>query len=121
MWAKLDDELIDHDKLFVAGKHIGANGPAIALGLYAVALMWSNKHLTDGFLPRTTIESFRHVEKPTRVATALVRAHLFKRVRGGFQIHDFGEYNLSAKSIKEKRKRDRVRKQNARAGNGHDQ
>jgi hypothetical protein len=115
MWARLDDELIDHLKVFAAGKRIGANGPAIALGFYAVGLMWANKHLTDGFLPKTTVESFRHVKDPLAVADALVSAGLFDAVAGGFSIHDFKEYNPSAKVIKTKRKEDRLRKQRERA------
>jgi hypothetical protein len=115
MWARLDDELIDHQKIFAAGKRVGANGPAVVLGFYAVSLMWTNKHLTDGYLPTTTIESFRHVDKPLAVADALVHAALFEKVDGGFRIHDFDEWNPSAKEIKRKRKEDRVRKQRERA------
>jgi hypothetical protein len=120
MWTKLDDELIDHHKVFAAGKRLGTNGPAVALGLYAVSLMWTNKHLTDGFLPTSTLEGFRHVDKPLAVADALVTAGLLEKVEGGFKIHDFAEYNPSARAIKAKRKEDRLRKQHERAKrNGH--
>jgi len=111
MWAKLDDALLDHRKLFVAGKVIGANGPAIALGFYTLGLLWSNKHLSDGFLPTEVIEGFRHVKHPASVADALVKAELFDKADGGFTIHDFHEYNPSAAAIKKKRKEDRLRKQ----------
>ena len=120
MWAKLADELIDHPKVFAAGKKIGPNGPAIALGFYAVALMWTSKHLTDGLIPMTTLESFRHVSNPLAVADALVHAELFEKVKDGYQIHDFDEWNPSATAIKRRRKEDRMRKQRERAGkNGH--
>ena len=120
MWARLDDELIDHQKVWAAGKRLGANGPAIALGLYAVSLMWTNKHLTDGFLPIATIEGFRHVQHPRVVADALAHAGLFTKVKGGFEIHDFAEYNPTGSAIKAKRKKDRIRKQHERATiNGH--
>lgn len=123
MWSKLDDELIDHAKVFAAGAKIGVNGPAIALGMYAVGLMWSNKHLTDGFLPKSTIKSFPHVANPLAVADALVAARLFDKVRGGFRVHDFGDYNHNASEIKAQRKDDRLRKQAERAAkagkNGH--
>jgi hypothetical protein len=120
MWARLDDELIDHIKVFEAGERLGKNGPAIALGFYAVALMWSNKHLTDGFLPLTTIKKFTHVEDPLTVADALTRAGLFDRINGtgrenGYRIHDFGDYNPSAAAIRKKRKADRLRKAEDRA------
>lgn len=111
MWAKLDDALIDHRKVFKAGELIGKHGPAIAIGFFAVGLMWSNKHLTDGFLPDAIVKGFPHVDNPLSVAGALVKAELFEKVEGGFQIHDFDEYNPSAAAIKRKRKEDRVRKQ----------
>lgn len=110
MWARLDDALIDHEKVFTAGDVIGKNGPAVALGFYAVALMWTNKHLTDGFLSDAVIRSFRHVDNPRSVADALAKAGLFDRHDGGFKIHDFHDFNPSAAAIKKKRKEDRARK-----------
>ena len=111
MWSRLDDELIDHAKVFAAGELIGKNGPAIALGLYAVGLMWANKHLTDGFLPTAVVKSFRHVDNPAAVADALVKAGLWDKNGGsGFQIHDFDHFNLSAAKVKKKRREDRLRK-----------
>jgi hypothetical protein len=120
MWSKLDDALIDHRKISTAGRLIGKNGPAIALGFYTVGLLWSNKHLTDGFLPEDVVLRFGHVENPRSIADALVKAELLEKVTGGFQIHDFDEYNPLAKHIKTKRKRERLRKQEERATrNGH--
>ena len=111
MWARLDDELIDHRKIFIAGETIGKNGPAIALGFYAVGLMWSNKHLTDGFLPMAVIKSFRHVSHPASIADALAKAGLWEKNGGsGYQIHDYRDFNPSAAEIKRKRKEDRERK-----------
>jgi hypothetical protein len=111
MWARLDDELIDHAKLFAAGHRIGKNGPATALGFYAVGLMWCAKHLTDGFIPMQVVKSFRHVSHPLSIADALVKAGLWEANGGeGFQIHDFSDYNPKASAIKAKRRRDRLRK-----------
>lgn len=114
MWARLDDELIDHRKIFIAGESIGKNGAAIALGFYAVGLMWSNKHLTDGFLPTAVIKSFRHVDNPLSIADALAKAGLWDKDGSGFQIHDFGDFNPVASKVKAKRRRDKLRKQRAR-------
>lgn len=112
MWSRLDDQLIDHEKVFAAGKLIGANGPAVALGMYAVGLMWSNKHLTDGRLPAAVVAHFRHCDHPLKVAAALVKARLWERRGDMFTIHDFAEFNLAAATVKEKRERDRQRKRN---------
>ena len=114
MWARLDDELIDHKKLFIAGDLIGKNGAAVALGFYAVGLMWANKHLTDGYLPLPVIKNFPHVDNPTSIAEALAKAGLWDKNGSGFQIHDFGDLNPLASKIKAKRRRDRLRKQRER-------
>lgn len=116
MWARLDDELIDHRKVFAAGEVIGKNGAAIAIGFYAVGLMWSNKHLTDGYLPLPIIRSFRHVEQPTSVADALVKAGLWEKNGSGYVIHDYADFgNPLAAKVKAKRRRDKLRKQRERA------
>lgn len=113
MWARLDDALIDHRKIFIAGDLLGKNGAAIALGFYAVGLMWSNKHLTDGFIPDAVVKNFQHVDNPLTVAGALAKAELLDKVEGGFRIHDFHDHNPTAEAIKKKRREDRDRK------NGH--
>ncbi len=100
MWSKLDDALIDHRKLFTAGDLIGKNGAAIALGLYAVGLMWTNKHLTDGDLPIAVVKRFRHCDAPLSVAAALVRAGLWERKNGSFRVHDFHDHNPHASDVK---------------------
>jgi hypothetical protein len=114
MWARLDDELIDHRKVFKAAAVIGENGAAIAIGFYAVGLMWSNKHLTDGHLPLEVVRSFAHVQNPTSIADALAKAGLWDKNGSGYQIHDYRDFNPSASAIKAKRRRDRKRKAEAR-------
>lgn len=110
MWSKLDDALLDHEKVFAAGALIGRNGPAIAIGLYSIGLMWTNKHLTDGHLPATVVQSWRHVDQPLRIADMLVRAGLWEKNGTGYTVHDFHDHNPSAKSVKQKRAEDRKRK-----------
>jgi len=114
MWARLDDGLIDHRKVYIAGEAIGKNGAAIAIGLFAVGLMWSARHLTDGYLPRAVVKSFRHVDRPLAVAAALTKAGLWDRNGSGWKIHDYHHWNFSAAEVKAKRARDRQRKQAAR-------
>lgn len=114
MWARLEDELIDHHKIFAAGELIGKNGAAVALGLYAVGLMWANKHLTDGHLPLPVVKNFRHVANPAAVADALVQAGLWEKNGSGYVIHDYGEFNAWAKDVKARRRKDKLRKRAAR-------
>ena len=110
MWTKLDDALLDHRKIFDAGELIGKNGPALALSLYVVGLMWTNKQLSDGFLPTSVVKHFRHCDKPLDLAQALVDAHLWEAVAGGYKIHDFHEFNFTAAEVNARRKEDRERK-----------
>jgi hypothetical protein len=115
MYAKLNDELIDHRKIFHAGELIGRNGPAIALGFYTVGLLWCNKHLSDGALPSAVVRNFRHVARPITIAAALTKAGLWEKNGHGWLIHDYAAFgNPSAASVKEKRKRDRDRKRHER-------
>jgi hypothetical protein len=110
MWARLDDQLIDHPKLFEAGELLGKNGAGLAVALYVFGLMYSNKHLTDGELKLSIVKACKYVENPAAVADALVKAGLWERNGHGFVIHDFGDFNPSAANVKRKRKADRLRK-----------
>jgi hypothetical protein len=114
MWARLDDALIDHPKIFAAGGGLGKNGPALALSLYTIGLMWSNKHLTDGHLPMHTVKAFPHLEHPLIVADALIKAGLWSKNGDGFLIHDFDDFNPSAADVKKRRREDRRRKREER-------
>jgi hypothetical protein len=111
MWARLDDELLDHEKISTAGEVIGGrNGSVIALGFYAQCLMWANRHLSDGHLPSSVVKGFRHGSNPLSIADALVKAGLLEKNGNGFVIHDFTEFNPSAAKVKAKRRKDKQRK-----------
>jgi hypothetical protein len=116
MWARLEDELLDHPKISQAGRAIGKNGRVIAIGFYAVALMYCNRHLSDGYLRFDVVEGFAsYVFNPLAVADALATAGLLDKTDTGYRIHDYREYNPSAAEIKRRRKADRVRKAERRA------
>jgi hypothetical protein len=115
MYARLDDELLDHRKIFVAGAVLGKEGASFALALYVLGLLYANRHLTDGHLDLEVVKRFPHMTKPLSVADALVKAGLWEKNGSGFVIHDFQDWNPSAKAIKRKRKDDRQRKREERA------
>lgn len=115
MWARLDDELMDHRKIFIAGAALGKNGPGLAMGLYVVGLMYANRHLTDGHLDLEVVKQFPHVDKPLSVADALVKAGLWDKNGTGFSIHDFKDLNPSAADVKARRRKERLRKRHERA------
>lgn len=116
MYVRLDDELIDHRKVFRAGEVIGRNGPAIALGFYALGLLWANKHLSDGFVPIEVIRGWKHVDQPIACAAALVKAGLWERNGGkGYRIHHYHEFgNPSGAKVRERRNQDKLRKRRER-------
>lgn len=114
MWAKLDDALLDHDKIVAAAARFGRDGMAKALGYYAMGLLYASKHLTNGFLSRRVIERMRYVDHPLAAARVMVDSKLWERRSKGFQIHDYHDHNPRAFAIKQHR--DRISRLRAKAG-----
>lgn len=109
MWAKLDDGLLDHPKIVMAGALLGGGrkGRANALGFYAAGILYCNKHLTDGVLSRDAVEHLAG----THVAGVMVKAGLWDQAdNGAYRIHDFHDHNPLASDVQEKRRQDRERK-----------
>jgi hypothetical protein len=114
-WVRLDDAYYDHRKLMEAG--------AMAELLWVRGLAWSNRNLSDGFIPRVQarrlgdfsadVAEVNHevknddpVRKDCIVTTAMDLAHrlcevgCWKEVEGGFQIHDYDKYQRTAEEIR---------------------
>lgn len=116
MYARLQDELLDHPKISQAGRALGKSGRGIAIGFYTIALMYCNRHLSDGYLAIDVVEGFAsYFTNPLAIADALASAGLFEQTDGGYRIHDYREYNPTLAEIKRRRKVDRERKANGRA------
>jgi hypothetical protein len=118
----LDDHLPTHPKIFKAGARLGQDGPALALALFVAGLSYAREHLTDGFVPDQFVASCGLVQTPQSVARVLSSraVRLWHKTRGGYQIHDYHDWNQKASEVKEKREADRRRKAAQRAGkNGH--
>lgn len=94
-WTRLDDAVYDHPKL------ADVDEPAARL-LWVWSLCWSNRFGTNGFLP---VKSMRNLGRTAGVAdldnaaAELVEARLWIPVEGGWQIHDFLDYNPSAEKV----------------------
>ena len=110
----LDDRILTHPKLMRAGELIGRNGVSRALHLYLVGLAHAKRYLTNGFVTELVVSSCPGCEKPVRVATALCHESvtLWHPCAGGFQIHDYLDYNDTAEEVKRKQQvtRERVAK-----------
>lgn len=118
----VDDKLPSHPKIFRAGSKLGQNGPAQALAVFMAGLAYARNYLTDGFVPDTFVASCGLVQTPQAVAQVLTSrgVRLWHRTRGGYQIHDYHDWNPKASEVKEKREKDRKKKAAQRAkDNGH--
>ncbi len=117
----IDEELPTHPKILKAGQRLGDNGAAIALGLYLLALSYTRKQVTDGYIPDAFLASSATCKDPLKVAKVLASrgVRLWHRRRGGYVIHDFHDFNKSASEIKKIRAEWRKKKAaQRRGGNG---
>lgn len=105
-WFKVDDSFHSHPKVLAAD-------PA-ALGLWVVAGAWCGANLTDGFVPDYALP--RLLPDAARLADNLVACRLWKRARGGYRFHDWGDYNPTSDAVKAERAaaRDRMRELRAK-------
>ena len=103
-WFKVDDQLAFNAKIVAAGNE--------AMGLWVRAGSWSAAQLTNGFIPEHMAIAMANgmanamangMAKPCG-ADALVMAGLWDEVDGGYQFHDWAEFQPSAEAEKEKRK-----------------
>lgn len=86
-WARLDDRFFAHPK--VIGVSLAARG------LWVTALSWAAFLKTDGKIPTGIVASWV-TEDPDPLVEELVAARLWEPVMtGGYQVHDFLEWNPS--------------------------
>ena len=103
-WFKVDDKLHSHPKV------LGV--PLRSMGLWVLAGAWSADQLTDGFIPRAVLPALQ--AKPSD-ARDLVTSGLWLEVDGGWQFHDWLEFQFSRASTLARRAKDAERKAEARA------
>ena len=119
-WVKLDDGFLDHPKFLKVGPVAGY----VAI----TAMAWSNRNLTDGFIPDAQVPRLANLEgicdevrgphndyiDAYQLAQALVEAGLWDPAEGGYQIHDYHDHQQTAEAIKARRLKDRDRKASGR-------
>lgn len=84
-WAKVDDKLHSHPKV--------ARASCEAMGLWVLALSWTRDYRTDGFVPAGQVA---RLGAKKAYARSLIDAGLWTEVDGGYQFHDFTEWNPSS-------------------------
>lgn len=108
-WFKVDDTLPMSPKVLQCS--LGA------IGLWTICGAWSCQQLTDGFVPTSLVEALRSNEASASFASDLLRVGLWEEVEGGYQFHDWSDYQPSAREVKEERARISEARRNAgRAG-----
>ena len=97
-WARIDDKFLDNPKVRKAGKE--------ATYLYLSALVYSSSQLTEGFISDEALGlvAFKgFIRNEQTHAATLVSCGLWDRIRGGYTIHDYLEYNPTKAEIEQAR------------------
>jgi hypothetical protein len=103
-WLKVDDRFYDHPKVVELRS---AKGGMSAVGLWVLAGAWCAGHGTDGHVPIAIVHQFG---KPSQ-ARLLADVGLWEESSGGYQFHDWEQYQPSTK---EKRALNRERQRRYR-------
>lgn len=106
-WVRLDDQFPDHPKIDQAGPLAG--------WLFVCGLAYCNRQLTDGFIPKATMPRLSTVPNPAKVARALVDAGLWDAVDGGWQVHDYLDFQPSRDKVLAERAAATARQQKRRS------
>jgi hypothetical protein len=112
-WARLDDRFFDNPKVCALS--------ADAKLLHLSGIVWCAGNLTDGHIASASLPLVaakahsRLVHKADRYVRELVAAGLWLLVEGGWDIHDFLEYNPSRAETTARRAADSERKRKGRA------
>ncbi len=95
-WVKLDDQFFRHPKARSAGK----DGRL----LYVTGLAYCTANLTDGLIHQDALPLVA-AEAEVRPGTArrLVEVGLWEEVDGGYQVHDYLDYQPSAEKVRAER------------------
>ncbi len=108
-WVRIDDQFASHPKVIQAGP--------LGMAMQVAALCYSNRYLTDGFIPRAVVPTLLNLEGLAMrvwqgeligggqdatwqlVVQDLLAAGLWEEVEGGYQIHDYLDYQLSREEV----------------------
>lgn len=94
-WTKLDDGIFDHPKMLRAGED--------AANLYVRALVWCNKHLTDGAIPREALRVLTSRRDAASLADKLVAVGLWSSAEDGWSVHGFSDHNPTREQVEARR------------------
>lgn len=88
-YANVDDRLQFHPKRIEVG--------FAGIGLFVLGLSYVASYGTDGFIPDLWVEAQVGQEKGAdKLPPRLVAAGFWQRTEGGYRVHDYLDYNMSA-------------------------
>jgi hypothetical protein len=103
-WVKVDDQFPRHRKVQAAGAELGRHGVGRVMAVWLEGQCHAAGQLTDGFIPRAIVRAMVSDDKPFEVAKMLVKYVLWHDTPGGYQVHDYHDWNPAANEVKHKRK-----------------
>jgi len=106
-WVRLDDNFADHPKVIALSD--------TAFRLYIEGLCYSNRQLTDGFIPNAVYTKLSKNDD----AQFLIEAGLWEDTEGGFLIRSYTEYQPTREKVEKKREeaKERLRRYRERNAN----
>jgi len=93
-WVKIDDNLPNHPKVIAAGLH--------GLAFTVAGIAYCQRNLTDGFIPALVVLTFvPHISARAAQAQAvrMVGAGLWELRDGGYQVHDYHDFNPTKEEV----------------------
>jgi hypothetical protein len=111
MWSRVDDGVPSHPKFLKAG-------PA-ASWLWVCGLCYCNTHLTDGFIPQEALVMVAAIPDIQTEADRLVAVRLWEVVPGGYQVHDFHDFNDTKSEALIRQDNAREQRRKAGIASGH--
>ncbi|MCW2632075.1 MAG: hypothetical protein JWR88_1037 [Pseudonocardia sp.] len=101
-WFRVDDSFHSHPKTMAAGTH--------AVGLWMRCGSYCAQHLTDGFVPVDVVKAYG----TNALARRLVDVGFWDVVQGGYQFHDWSDYQPSREQVQAERRHAAERQRRAR-------
>jgi len=107
-WFKVDDALPAHHKVLSIPRGMRR---VAAAGAWVLCGAWSSANMKEGRVPLAVIDE---LAIPARAVADLLAAGLWLPVEGGYQMHDYLDYNPSAEQVTRERQAAVERQRRAR-------
>jgi hypothetical protein len=110
-YVRLDDQIASHRKVLKAGGE--------AAWLWACAIAYCNRQLSDGAVPVEALSTLGNFRTPVKkLAATLVSVGLFEPDGDGYRVHDYLQHNPDKATVLQRMRDAADRKASYRAGKG---